>query len=160
MYVFASVGTHPQSFDRLIKELQKIASNSPNLHLFAQTGNSALEPKGFPFKKFLNEEEYMQAIKKADVIVSHGGAGTIINSLRNNKPLVIVPRLQRFSEHTNDHQLDLALALASKGKAIAVKDVKDLRKAIQEAANYKPSLSSERQGLIKEIKSFLQVLDK
>ncbi len=160
MKVFASVGTHPQPFDRLLKELENTAKAKPSWKIFAQTGNCSFEPKAFQFKKFLNEKEYMQAIKEADVIVSHGGAGTIINALRQHKPLVIAPRLQRFQEHTNDHQLDLARALASKGKAIAVEDMKELEKAIGQAAKTRPAVSSERQGLIREIKTFLGALDK
>lgn len=159
MRIFASVGTHPQPFDRLLKELDRIAAGK-DMEIFAQVGNTNFKPKNYAFKKFLNEEEYQLAIKKAGLVISHGGAGTIINALRNRKPLVIVPRLKRFGEHTNDHQLDLAKALASRGKAVAVEKISDLESAIHTAFKSKAQISSEREGLIREIGIFLQGLDK
>ncbi len=92
-------------------------------------------------------------------MISHGGAGTIINALLKKKPVVIVPRMQRFKEHTNNHQVDLALALDAKGKAICVKEMQNLGKAVEMAANFKQALASERAGLVREIKLFLQSVE-
>lgn len=155
MRVFVSVGTHAQQFDRLVKKADEIAKEKKGMQFFAQIGNCRFEPKNFPFKRFLNEQQFEAEIKKADLVVSHAGAGTIIHSMLNKKKLIIVPRLQRFAEHTNDHQLDLAEALAAEGKAIAVEEIGGLEKAIREAANFFPNGGSSRKELIKEIKTFL-----
>ncbi len=156
MRVFASVGTHPQPFDRLLKELDRIAGKG-RLSLFAQIGNSNYEPKNFPFERFLNEKEYRQRILEADILVSHGGAGTIINGLRQGKKVVVVPRLKKFGEHTNDHQLDLAEALAGEGKVISVEKMSGLRQALKRAAFFKPRIASNRQKLIKRIAEFIDL---
>ena len=155
--VFVSVGTHPQQFDRLLKEVDRLVVDGKlKAGVFAQTGNSEYRPSGFEFKKFVNAAEYEKRMQEANVVVSHGGAGTIINALRMGKKLVVVPRLEKFSEHTNDHQLDLAQALQARGKCIAVFDIKDLGKAIERAKNFKPSLASEREKLVKRIGQFLE----
>lgn len=160
MKIFASVGTHPQPFDRLLRQLDSIAAENRGWEVFAQTGNSNYKPEGIAFKNFLDAEEYDDKMRWCDLAVSHGGAGTIINALLNRKPLVVVPRMQCFKEHTNDHQVDLAMALDGKGKAICVKEIRNLGKAIKRAAGFKQALASERAGLVREIKLFLQGADR
>lgn len=156
MKIFVSVGTHPQPFDRLLRQLDSITAENRAWKVFAQTGNSNYKPLRFPFKNFLDAKDYDDKMQWCDLVISHGGAGTIINALLKKKPLVIVPRMQRFNEHTNDHQVDLAMALDEKGKAICVKKIQNLGKAVEMAADFKQALASERAGLAKEIKLFLQ----
>ena len=154
--VFVSVGTHPQPFDRLLRELDAVAARHKEIEFFAQTGNSGYAPKNFRFEKFLGGNEYDSRMLWADVVVSHGGAGTIINALLGKKPLVVVPRLAKFGEHTNNHQLDLAGALEEKGKAIAVFGIGDLEKRVLDAFSFRPNLESDRRGLVGRIASFLE----
>jgi beta-1,4-N-acetylglucosaminyltransferase len=153
--VFASVGTHPQQFDRLLRQLDVLAGGKKH-KVFAQTGNCSFSPKNFPFKRFLSDSEYRERIAWADVVVSHGGAGTIINSMLLGKKLVVVPRLKRFGEHTNDHQLDLARALEREGKVIAVDDMSGLGKAVERAASFKPNAGSNKRGLVERLRQFLE----
>ncbi|MBI4052792.1 MAG: hypothetical protein HY394_02015 [Candidatus Diapherotrites archaeon] len=157
--VFASVGTHPQQFDRLLKELDVLAKNDKSLRIFAQTGNSGFTPS-FPHEKFLSGKEYEKKFRGAGIIVSHGGAGTIISALQMEKKLIIVPRLKKFGEHTNDHQLDLAKALEKDGKAVAVEDISGLAGAIETAGHFKPDFSSSREKLIRRISAFLESAEK
>ena len=154
--VFVSVGTHPQPFDRLLKALDTAAAKHQGWEIFAQTGNSNYSPKNFAFEKFLKGKKFDERMQWADAVLSHGGAGTIINALLNKKPLIVAPRLEKFGEHTNDHQLDLAKALEGKGKAIAVFGMNELEKKILKAFSFKPNLSSDKEGLIKRISRFLE----
>lgn len=142
--IFATVGTHPQPFDRLFIELDRLVEDGKIREtVFGQKGCTKYEPKNFECKKALNAREHCRAIKKARIVVSHGGAGSIINALASRKPLIIVPRLKKFCEHTNDHQLDLAAALEKKGKCVAVKNIKELGRAIKKA---RPAKSAEREN--------------
>ncbi len=154
--VFISVGTHPQAFDRLLKELDSIAAKHAEFKIFAQAGNSKYKPKNFEFEKFLKGKQFDEKIQWADIVLSHGGAGTIINALLNKKPLIVVPRLKKFGEHTNDHQLDLANALEREHKVIAVFDMNELEEKILKAISFKPNLSSDKERLIKRISLFLE----
>lgn len=160
MKIFLSVGTHSQQFNRLLEEMDSLlGSEKLKAEAFAQAGNSSYEAKNFAWKKFLSEKEYNERMDWADIVVSHGGAGTIINALLRGKKLLIVPRLKNFGEHTNDHQLDLANAFAEEGKAIAVLDIKDLAKKIGETKKFRPRIASNKQALVSEIKNFLERME-
>ncbi len=154
MRVFVTVGTHAQQFDRLLKAIDEIAGKNKKLRVFGQTGNSLYKPKFFPYKEFVREPEYSHKFMEADVIVSHGGAGAIIHAMEFRKKLVIVPRLEKFSEHTNDHQLELAELLHRHKKAIAVSNEKDLEKAILAAQKFSPDFDSTRKDLIHGIEKW------
>jgi len=155
MKIFVSVGTHPQPFDRLLKELDRIAASGKDI-FFAQTGNSSFQPKNFKSKKFLDEGEYKARIREAGLVISHGGAGTMINALLEKKPLLVVPRLEKFGEHTNDHQLDLARAFETEGKAIALENISDLEATIERTKSFRPRLASNKDLLIAKIRDFLE----
>lgn len=156
MRIFVAVGTHKQQFNRLLKAMDKIAEKEKNIAIFAQIGNSSYLPRNYSFKKFLAPAEYEDEIKKADIVVSHAGAGSIITALEYGKPLIVVPRLKKFDEHTDDHQIDLARALDEKGKAIAVFELEALHDALQKARKFRPKTKSDRAMLVARIKRFLE----
>jgi len=156
MKIFVALGTHPQQFKRLLEKIDSLLGRGKlKAQVFAQTGNSNYKPKHFLSKKFLAPKEFEREFQKADLVITHGGAGSIISALRHKKPLVIVPRRKEYGEHTDNHQLDLALALDKRGKAIAVLDLEKLSTAIEKARGFNPVKHSEKKKLVERIKRFL-----
>ncbi|MFH1235198.1 MAG: PssE/Cps14G family polysaccharide biosynthesis glycosyltransferase [Candidatus Diapherotrites archaeon] len=157
MRIFVALGTHPQQFDRLLEKIDSLVeSEKIKAEVFAQTGSSGYGPKNYKSQKFLSPEEFSKEFDKADIIISHGGAGAIINALEAKKPLIIVPRLKKFCEHTDDHQIDLAKAMHERKKAIAVFGLEKLPEAIEKARNFRAEKESEKELLVKRIKKFLE----
>ena len=52
-------------------------------------------------------KEFNETIEKSDYIITHGGVGSIIDSLKKNKKVIAVPRLGKYNEHVNDHQVEI-----------------------------------------------------
>jgi len=121
--IFVTVGLHPQGFDRLLKKMDVIA-NQLDESVIMQIGSSSYHPthaEWFEYAK--NTLEFESYIKKARVVVCHGGAGTIITALRFKKPVIALPRLQKYNEHTDDHQVQIVdqfykMGLINKGLSI------------------------------------------
>ena len=154
--IFVTVGTHYQGFERLVKKMDEIAGKIDG-EVIMQIGYTEYEPKNAKWFRFLErEEDILELYKKADVIVAHAGAGTLLTALSFGKPVVVVPRLKKFGEHVDDQQLELAEALESMGKAIAVYDIKKLEDAIKKAKSlkYKPVKRDKR--LANFLKEYLQ----
>lgn len=99
-----------------------------------QIGHTVYEPKNCEFYRFVGSDKFEELYGSADTIICHAGAGSIINALKNRKHLLIVPRLKKFKEHTDDHQSDLAEAMENEGKAVCVRDVNDIPELIKKAA--------------------------
>lgn len=156
--IFVTVGTHYQGFERLIKKMDEIAGRI-NDEVIMQIGYTNYEPKNAKWFRFLEYEKMLELIKKSDVIICHGGAGTLLDSLQFNKPVIIFPRLKKFNEVYDDHELELAEALESMGKAIAVYDIEKLEDAIKKAISMKSKLIKRSRRLVNFLKEYLQGID-
>lgn len=156
--IFVTVGTHGQQFDRLLEKIDELVSKKLLVEeVFAQSGNSTYQPQNFLSKKFLSEIEFEEYVKKASLVISHGGAGAIITALKYSKKLILVPRLKEFGEHTDSHQVDLVQFMESNRRALAALDINDLAKKITEAKMFAFSKKSSPTGIIQALNKFFLV---
>ena len=146
-------GTHNQGFDRLIKAADELSKQSKE-QVFVQTGNSKITPKNCEWKKFLTPEELEKKIKESSIVITHAGAGSIINCLKNKRKTIVVPREKKFNEHVNGHQIELAEALEKEKKVVMCRDLKKLGEKINKAKTLITAKQNNKE-LIKEIELFL-----
>ncbi|XP_037687380.1 UDP-N-acetylglucosamine transferase subunit ALG13 homolog [Choloepus didactylus] len=117
--LFVTVGT--TSFDDLITcvsardSLQIIKSLGYN-QLILQIGRATVVPEPFSTESFtLDVYRYKNSLKedlqKADLVISHAGAGSCLEILEKGKPLVVVINEKLM----NNHQLELAKQLHKEG---------------------------------------------
>lgn len=132
--IYVTVGTDTHQFNRLLREIDRLAGEGKiREKVVAQTGNSDYMPKNYKFFRFISQEKMEGIIKESRLVISHAGAGSVITAFEFKKPLIIVPRLKRFGEHTNDHQTEIAKELEKQKRALAVFDISSLHKKIAEA---------------------------
>jgi len=133
--VFVATGTGP-AFTRLLEALRALA-NEPSVELFAQRGSAGPSFHDVPGEDFIPREEFAKRLVWADVVVSHAGSGAMYEAYMAGHVPILVPRLSRFGEAVNDHQLELATSLANAGKAALCDDLSRLRDIV---------LSAKRRG--------------
>ena len=109
--IFVSVGTQKFQMDRLMKQVEKLAVEMPEEKFVVQYGNSNYVPKNCEVHQFMDRDLFEQCMNESDVLILHGGVGTIMQGLHMSKPIVVVPRLKKYGEHVDDHQLEAAWAL-------------------------------------------------
>ena len=126
--IFVTVGTDEHDFSRLIKAMDVIGEKQ---RVVMQIGHSQTIPKHAEWFRFTEEKRLATLYRTAEVIVTHGGAGSIIRSLSQGKIPLVVPRRVRWNEHVNDHQADLARRLGKEGRVIVVENVANLKNALQ-----------------------------
>ena len=126
--IFVTVGTG--KFDELIRSIDKLEKSS-KYQLILQIGNGTYEPKSFQFFRY--EKDLKKYYNKADLIISHGGAGTIYELLGMGKKIIGVPNLSR----TDAHQQDILLALSEEKYLIWCKNVKDIQLSIKDSEKFK-----------------------
>ena len=108
--IFLTVGSQ-LPFDRLVTMVDTWAGNHLEHPVVAQIGDSDYHPAHLDVVPILTPSEYDRMMQDADLIISHVGMGTIINSLSLNKPMILLPRIAGLGETRNDHQTDTALKL-------------------------------------------------
>ena len=130
--IFVSTGSRKFQFDRLIKKLDEIA-NDIQEPIFAQIAETTYLPQNYQYKRYLSPEEFSEYQEKADLIISHAGTGALITALKKGKQVIAVPRLAKYGEHSDDHQLQVAGALSDEGYLRVVTEMDDLAKIIDES---------------------------
>lgn len=124
--IFVTVGTHQQAFQRLLDGLE----NLPDDPLVVQYGYGRPPPAAGEAAAFFGYSEILERMEVARVVVTHAGVGSILTALRVGHTPVVVPRLHRFGEHVDDHQVQLVRRLEEEGRVLAVWDVSELASAV------------------------------
>jgi len=127
--IFATVGSTQIPFERFIRALETL----PGDQLLVQHGPVPPPAGAARANAFMQFPEMIESMEAADVVVCHAGAGSILCALRAGHTPVVVPRLKRYQETVDDHQVEFSRALAAEGKVIAVEDLDRLSEAVKAA---------------------------
>ena len=100
--IFVVLGTQKFQLNRLLKLMDEyVEIGKIKEEVIAQRGNSDYVPKNFRSFDFLDKNTFDSYIKKADIVVTHSGVGSIITSLKSRKPVIVFPRLRKYGEHVD-----------------------------------------------------------
>ena len=130
--IFITLGSQKFPFDRLLRMMDQLAANGLQHDIFAQTGASTYTPAHFPCKAFLDADEYNANMQRADIVITHGGTGAIIGAVKRGKKVIAIPRLARFGEHVDDHQLQIVRTFADLSLILPCEDLEHLGQKLQE----------------------------
>jgi UDP-N-acetylglucosamine transferase subunit ALG13 len=138
--IFVTVGNANQGFRRLLDAIDDLAASDIFKHdsVLVQCGsNSDFHPRNCAKQDFFPPEKYRELIETAEIIVCHGGAGTLHHVFQAGKVPVVMPRRQKYAEHVDD-QYALVKALAEQGRVIPAFEPADLPGAVCEARGLAP----------------------
>ncbi len=136
--IFLTVGTQ-FPFDRFVRAVDNIFDQGLiDEEIFAQIGETSYKPRNFESVVSLEKKVFDEHFKRASSVISHAGVGTITVALKHHKPLLVMPRLKRYREHVNDHQVVTARKFEELGHILAAYDAKDLPNGIHNLKNFVP----------------------
>ena len=127
-------GTQKQSFARMIKEVEKLADDH---EVIVQAGHSEYISNKMEIFDFISREMLETLYKRADYIITHAGAGSIFQAIKAEKKTIVFPRLQKYGEHVDDHQLQLALKLQRLGYLLVFHDNDNMFDIFNKAKSFK-----------------------
>jgi beta-1,4-N-acetylglucosaminyltransferase len=133
-----TVGNGHQPFLRLLDGVMAIADKLPR-PLIVQSGHTSFSSSEAQVLSFMDRDEFVRVLREASLVISHAGAGSIIEAATEGHVPVVVPRLARYGEIVDDHQLELVSALGEAKKIIPVLDLSRLEAATKEAMSYRRS---------------------
>ena len=106
--IFVTLGSQKFQFDRLLKKIDELVENGIiQEEVYAQIGASIYEPKHYAFDRFMDRQKFAEVMDSCNTVITHGGTGVIIGAVKKGKKVIAVPRLAKFGEHVDDHQLQL-----------------------------------------------------
>ena len=156
--IFITLGSQKFQFNRLLKTADElIEQGTIKEDVFAQIGYSDYKPVNYSYKQFLNRDEFAAMEGKADIVITHGGTGAIIGAVKKGKKVIAVPRLAKYGEHVDDHQLQIIEQFENQNLICGISDITELKEAIRFVHEHKfDSYESNTTVIIKSIQRFIQ----
>lgn len=148
--IFVSLGTQDKPFKRLIDYCENLNLDE---EIIVQVGLTEYQSDKLKIKYFLSADEFNQYINDARIVITHGGVGTIINALKKHKKIIACPRLAKYHEHHNDHQLEIIEEFSKDGYLKALGENDDLLALIKSMDDFIPK------EYISNTNNFIQKLD-
>ncbi len=130
--VFVSVGTDHHPFNRLVQWVDGWAAAHPDVEVVIQHGE-ATGPVHAHAVPYLSHSELFALIRRAAVIVSHGGPATIAEAWNVGLIPIVAPRGHRLGEHVDNHQQAFAAVLAEREQVVRVTMESELVEALDHA---------------------------
>lgn len=156
--IFITLGSQKFQFNRLLKAVDKLVEDKIILEdIFAQTGYSDYRPEHYEYKPFLNHDEFSDMEARADIVITHGGTGAIMGAVKKEKKVIAVPRLSKYGEHVDDHQMQLLKEFDRMGIILVCYDIDQLGKLYKEIGTVKlNSYISNQKTIFESIDEFLK----
>lgn len=155
--IFITLGSQKFQFNRLLKAVDDLVQRKIiKEDVFAQIGYSDYQPQNYSYKKFLDCDEFARMEEKSEIVITHGGTGAIIGAVKKDKKVIAVPRLAKFGEHVDDHQLQLLDEFEKMQIIVACYDTDKLEDAYRLVQTKKlKKYKSNQKRIIDSIEEFL-----
>lgn len=160
--IFITLGSQKFQFNRLLKKVDElIDAGVIKDEVFAQVGASDYVPRNYQYTQFMDREAFSAKMDECSAVITHGGTGVIIGAVKKGKKVIAVPRLAKFGEHVDDHQLQLLHQFDELGIILVCYDTDKLDEIYESmfTTELKPYISNT-QVILDSIDEFIQSVDK
>lgn len=156
--IFVTVGSQKFQFNRLLEAVDRLIEQGViREEVFAQTGYCDYRPVHFPSQAFWDRDAFAEKEAQCDILITHGGTGAIIGAVKLGKKVIAVPRLARYGEHVDDHQIQLIEQFKEQNLICGLSDCSELADALAFVkAHTFDAYQSNTQAIIDSITSFLK----
>ena len=129
--IFITLGTQDKSFERLLRDIQKqIDLGNIKEKVVVQAGFTKFDSKDMEIFDLIPMDDFDKLMNECDLLITHGGVGSIISGLKKNKKVIAVARLAKYKEHMNDHQKQIVDNFSDAGYILKYDDGDDLGKIL------------------------------
>lgn len=156
--ILVLLGTQNNDFHRLLEEINRlIQSKVIKEEVIVQAGYTKYSSENMKIFDFISKDKLEELQKEANVIITHGGVGSILLSITKDKKVIAVPRLHQFGEHVNNHQKEIVELFNNKGYIIGVQGVEELEKAMEQIKSFQPEKYQQNHDkMLKIIEDFIE----
>ena len=137
--IFVALGTQDKSFERLLKIIdENIENNVIKEDVIVQAGYTKYKSDNMQIFDYVSIDDFNKYINECSLFITHGGVGNILSALKLNKKIIAVPRLAKYKEHTNDHQLQIVNNFYEKGYILRLLETEDFKEVYKKTKNFEP----------------------
>lgn len=137
--ILVTLGTQDKPFVRILEMVQqlideKIITEQVNV----QAGYTTFDSKDMHIFDYIDMEAYAKMLDECDILITHGGVGTIVTAVKDGKKVIGVAREAKYGEHHNDHQKEIIETFTKEGYILSAENVDQLKEAILKINDFTP----------------------
>ena len=158
--ILVTLGTQDKDFSRLLKAVEKqIKKGNITDRVVAQIGTTKYNSDLIETFDLIPLDKFDALMSECDILITHGGVGSILTGLKNNKKVIAAARLAKHQEHVNDHQLQIIKKFVKEGYILELKDFDKLDKVLKKVQGFKPKpYKSNNENFVKLIENYIDNL--
>jgi UDP-N-acetylglucosamine transferase subunit ALG13 len=155
--ILVLLGTQNLSFKRLLNAIQKqIDKGNIKDKVVVQAGFTKYNSKDMEIFDTVSEEKLYELIKEADLIITHGGVGSIMAAITNNKKVIAAARLKKYKEAVNNHQLQIINYFKEKGYILSLDNFNELDRLLKKIKHFNPlKYKKDNNNIVKLIEEYI-----
>ena len=155
--ILVTLGTQDKDFSRLLKAVEKQIKNGViKDKVVAQVGTTKYNSDLIEMFDLIPFDKFDELMNECDILITHGGVGSILSGLKNNKVVIAAARLKKYKEHVNDHQLEIIENFSNAGYILELKDFESLDKVLEKAKKFKPKkYESNTEKFVKILEEYI-----
>ena len=161
LMILVTLGTQDKQFYRLLDAIQNLIDKKViKEEVVVQAGYSC-DYKSDKMKIFdlISMDDFDELIKKCNLLITHGGVGSIISGLKNNKKVIAAARLKEYGEHTNNHQLQIIENFSNEEYILALNNFDELEEILKKIKKFRPKkYKSNTENFIKTVEKEINKL--
>ena len=156
--ILVTLGTQDKPFTRLLDAVQQLIDKGIiKDKVVVQAGCSKYESKDMEIFDLIPMDDFERLMSECDLLITHGGVGSIVSGLNKNKKVIAIPRLAKYGEHVNDHQKQIIDNFNKKEYIIGIEETDELEDALNKVKKFKPKkYESNRDNMIKLITELIE----
>jgi UDP-N-acetylglucosamine transferase subunit ALG13 len=156
--ILVTLGTQDKQFPRLLQAVDRaIEEGAIQEEVVVQAGFTKYESSRMKVFDFIEQERFAGFLEQANLLITHGGVGTIMTALREGKKILGAARLVQYGEHQSDHQGQVLEAFDDAGYLIYMKDLSDIRPYLKRAETFSPKpYVSNNANMIRLIEGWIE----
>ena len=137
--IFVTLGTGEYTFVRLLAEVERMIDlGLIREEIVVQAGTTDYRSEKMKIYDLLPMSEMERLTEECSLLITHGGVGSIISGMKHGKRVIAVPRLAKYKEVANDHQLQIIHKFQESGCLIGTEGVEGLKEALEKVENFEP----------------------
>lgn len=133
--ILVTLGTQHQEFTRLLDYIEKSKIKDK---IIVQAGYTKYKSKKMKMFDFIDYDKMTEYVKNADLIITHGGTGSITGPLKERKKVIACARLSKYGEHVDNHQTEIVDVFANEGYILKLDENANLDDLIEKVKDFEP----------------------
>jgi len=156
--ILVTVGSQKFQFNRLLEKIDELIDKKIITDkVFAQIGVSDYKPKNYEYTDFTTQDEFNKLLDESTIVITHAGTGVIVNAVKKEKKIIAIPRLAKYNEHVDDHQIQLIKQFEELNFIEPCYELDELENKLKEIKNKKYNkYVSNTATIIESIKTFIE----